>query len=108
MLKIKLIGAGVIALALVYFTWSYVNRGYKIETLQTQVQAQADAIKYYEKLAKIDQETKEVHNEIKAAVERNDVNAIRLLYDALRKHQRTSKGKTPAPAHNGGTDRPGD
>ncbi len=77
--------------------------GPKVATLKVQVAEQSKAIEYYEKAAKIDKETADVHQEIKQAVESNDIDRVRELYQRLRQHQR-SKNSPAAPSGDGGTD----
>lgn len=94
----KLGAIGAVVLAVIYVGIDYRLTKAKVATLKVQVEQQAKVIEWYEKAAKIDKETADVHREIQRAVEANDVDRINELYSRLRAHQRFSPHKTaPAP-----------
>lgn len=88
--------AGIIAVS--YFVINYKHMANKIKTLEVQVEQQAKVIEWYEKAAKTDKETAEVHNEIRKAVESNDTQRVHDLYERLRQHQRLAPNKAAPPA----------
>jgi len=81
-----------------YFVLNYRHMQSKIATLQTQVVEQHKVIAWYEKAAKVDKETADVHQEIQKAADSNDVPHLLDLYRQLQQHQRSPKSKTPAKA----------
>lgn len=87
-------------LAVSYFVWNYQGMKAKIATQEIQIQAQQDALKYYEKVFNIEKETADVHQEINKAAESNDTARMLELFRMLKNHQRTSKGKAGAKADN--------
>lgn len=67
--------------------------------LKVQAAEQQKVIEWYEKAAKIDSDTAEVHNEIKKAIESNDPERVRDQYRKLREHSRFTPNKVaPAPS----------
>jgi Tfp pilus assembly protein PilE len=90
------IGAAAVLIALAgFFYFNYQHRGKVIEAQKIQIQELEAAEKYYKAQPEIDKHTQELKNEVKKAVESGDIDAVRFLYDQLRRHKTERKGKTP-------------
>ncbi len=93
----------IVALAAVagYYVLNYMHLKKEVAILKVQVAEQKAALEFYEKAAKIDQETANVHKEITEAVNANDVQRVHDLYERLREHQRAGQSKAPSKAKPG-------
>lgn len=99
------IGAAIAVLAVLgYFVWNYQHMKRVVDTQKYQIEQLETAEKYYKAQPEIDAHTKEMQSEVKKAVDAGDLDRVKWLYDQLRKHKSSGKGKTPAPADDDGTD----
>ncbi len=103
------IGVAVLVLGVAsYFVWNYQHMKSVLAAQKVQIEQLQEANAYYEAQPEVDKKTQEVNDEIQKAVNGGDVERVRDLYKRLREHQRTYKGKTPAPSDDGGDDDSGD
>ncbi len=101
---IKLGGIALLLIGAAYITWNYEHMRAKIATQEVQIAEQKKVIQWYEKAAKIDKETQEVHNEIDKAADAGDSAKLRTLFDRLLRHQSLPKGKNNGKATDAGVD----
>ena len=95
---ISYIKVGAIAAVIIvagYFIYNYQHRGRVIEAQKIVIEQHEAAEKFYKNQPKVDEQTQEIKNEIKKAVDTGDPDKLQSLYKQLREHQRTLKGKTP-------------
>lgn len=102
--SIKLIGVVVIVAVLGFFVWNYQHMQKQLAIDKIQITSLKEANAYYEKQAKIDAKTREVHDDIQKAVDAGDVERVRALYEQLRQHRRGSKSNTTPKAKHGSSD----